>query len=237
MLTLCFDSTAKVATVAVGDGEKLLAQSGVDAGLTQSELLLPMANHLLGDLHLTYKDVECYAVTVGPGSFTGVRIGVATVKGLAFGTGAKVVGVSTLRALAQNLAGLRGILVPVMDARRAQVYTAAFRTDEGKPIRLCEDRAVALSDLCAELKEKYADEPIYFVGDGYALAKKAALDAGLKTEDTPLLLRNQSAASLLSIAKDEIECGHTITDRELSPTYLRLPQAERERLEKMQSKA
>jgi tRNA threonylcarbamoyladenosine biosynthesis protein TsaB len=127
MIILAFDSTAKAASVAVCDGEKLLANYNIDNGLTQSELLLPMAENMLASLRLTFDDVDLLACSVGPGSFTGVRIGVALVKGIAFGKNIPCVSVSTLDELAENLKGLEGIIVPTMDARRQQVYTATYR--------------------------------------------------------------------------------------------------------------
>ena len=127
MKILAFDSTAKVASVAVTEGDRALLSYSIDNGLTQSELLLPMAESALKALRLTFADVGAYAVTVGPGSFTGVRIGVSLVKGLAFAKDIPCVEVSTLLALAENLRGTDGIIVPVMDARRSQVYTAILR--------------------------------------------------------------------------------------------------------------
>ena len=126
MKILAFDSTAKAASVAVCEDGRLLGLYTIDNGLTQSELLLPMAGNLLGSLKLSFSDIELLAAAVGPGSFTGVRIGVSLVKGIAFGRNIPCVPVSTLEALAENISTLRGILVPVMDARRGQLYTAIF---------------------------------------------------------------------------------------------------------------
>ena len=136
MITLAFDSTAKAASVAICDGEKLLALYNIDNGLTQSELLLPMAENMLKSLQLSFSDVELLACAVGPGSFTSVRIGVALVKGIAFARNIPCVAVSTLDELAENLHGLNGIIVPCMDARRQQVYTATYRgRDERSPFQ------------------------------------------------------------------------------------------------------
>ena len=181
MIILAFDSTAKAASVAVCDGEKLLANYNIDNGLTQSELLLPMAENMLASLKLTFDDVELLACSVGPGSFTGVRIGVALVKGIAFGKNIPCVSVSTLDELAENLRGLDGIIVPCMDARRNQVYTATYRGKDGGLEKLTEDRAIAISELADELKE-YGDTPIYLSGDGYDVAKKG-LEAFEDMED------------------------------------------------------
>ena len=231
MITLAFDSTAKAASVAVCDGEKLLANYNIDNGLTQSELLLPMAENMLKCLGLTFDDVELLACAVGPGSFTGVRIGVALVKGIAFARNIPCVAVSTLDELAENLSGLNGIIVPCMDARRQQVYTATYRGRDGEFEKLTEDRAIAISELAEELKAY--NEPIYLSGDGYAVAKRGLEAAGVKVEATPELLITENAYSVARIAIRKYEKGEYTTDLEIAPTYLRMPQAERERLERL----
>ena len=231
MKILAFDGTAKAATVAVSEDDKILGLYTVDNGLTQSELLLPMAENLLKSLKLGFNDIDLLATSVGPGSFTGVRIGVSLVKGLAFGRNIPCVGVSTIEALAENLAGLKGILVPCMDARRGQVYSATFRYDGEKLIRLTEDRAIALSALAEELKG-FGEENIYLSGDGYFVAKKALTEAGVSLAETPELLILENGASVAKVAKKKYDCGEIQTDMEISPVYLRMPQAERERLER-----
>ena len=231
MITLAFDSTAKVASVAVTDGERLLAQYNIDNGFTQSELLLPMAEDMLKSLKMTFLDIELLACAVGPGSFTGVRIGTALVKGIAFGRNVPCVSVSTLEELAENLAPLRGVIVPVMDARRSQVYTALFVSDGHKIERISEDEAITLSALAEKLRG-YEGQRIYLSGDGYAVAKSALLKEGVVTEETPPLLISENAYSVARVAQRKYEAGLYTTDRELNPTYLRLPQAERERLER-----
>ena len=232
MITLAFDSTAKAASVAVCDGERLLALYNIDNGLTQSELLLPMAESALASLHLSFSDVGLLAASMGPGSFTGVRIGAALVKGLAFGRDIPCVSVSTLEALAENANGLRGIIVPVMDARRAQVYTAIFRSGEDGVVRLTDDCAISITDLAERLKE-YGGESIYLVGDGYEVARRGLADAGVSVESTPALLITENAYSIAKIAVRKHANGEATTDVEISPIYLRMPQAERERLERM----
>ena len=235
MKILAFDGTAKAASVAVCENEKPLAYYTVDNGLTQSELLLPMAENLLSSLKLEFSDIDIFATSVGPGSFTGVRIGVSLIKGLAFGRKAPCVAVSTLEALVENLVPLCGILVPCMDARRNQVYSATFRSDGKMCERLTEDRAISLDELAEELL-KY-DEPVYLSGDGYAVAKRALTAKGVKLSDTPELLILESAVSVAKVAYRKYESGEFVTDSELSPTYLRLPQAERERLERLGQKS
>lgn len=231
MKILAFDSTARAASCALVDDGRLLGHYNIDNGLTQSELLLPMAEDMLSSLGLTFDDIDAYAAATGPGSFTGVRIGVSLVKGLAFGKNKPCISVSTLEALAENIAALDGILLPCMDARRAQVYNAVFSSDGVTVTRLTEDRAVALTDLCEEMKN-YPNRKIYLSGDGYKVAKQAFDKAGIKTENTPELLINESAASVAAVAYRKLLAGDTLTDGEISPGYLRLPQAERERIEK-----
>ncbi len=234
MIIMAFDSTAKSASVAVLDGERVLAEYNIDNGLTQSELLLPMAEDMLRALKLSFSEVKLFACSTGPGSFTGVRIGVSLVKGLAFGRGVPCVGVSTLEALAESLRGLRGIIVPVMDARRDQVYTAIFSSDGNELVRRAEDMAVSHSALAEMLRD--AEDRIYLVGDGYGVTK-AALDAlGVKTETTPERLRLESAASVGAVAYRKYKEGEAVDDLTISPTYLRMPQAERERLEREAAK-
>lgn len=228
---LAFDGTAKAATVAVSDGDKILGHYTIDNGLTQSELLLPMAENLLKSLKLSFSDIGLFATAVGPGSFTGVRIGVSLVKGLAFGRGVPCTSVSTLEALAENVSGLNGIILPCMDARRGQVYTATFTSDVRGVTRLTEDRAISLSQLAEELKV-FEGKPIYLCGDGYEVAKNALEAAGIAICPTPELMICQSGASVARVAYRMWRDGGLTTDTELSPTYLRLPQAERERLER-----
>ena len=234
MIILAFDSTAKAASVAISDDERLLAVYTIDNGLTQSELLLPMAENMLKSLKLTFSDISLLAVSVGPGSFTGVRIGTALVKGIAFGKNIPCVALSTLDGLCENLKGLRGIIVPCMDARRSQVYTATYSSDGEEIKKLTEDRAIPIEALANELKE-YADTPIYIVGDGYSPTKKVIDELGVKTENTPDLLLNENAFSLCKLAYRKYKAGEYTTDTEISPTYLRMPQAERERLERLQN--
>ena len=231
MRILAFDSTARSASVAVLEDERMLALYEIDNGLTHSELLLPMAEDVLKSLKIDIKDIDLFAASVGPGSFTGVRIGAALVKGLAFGRDIPCASVSTLRALAENLRGVKGYIVSVMDARRGQTYTATFHSNGEEIKRISEDRAISLNELCDELSG--LTEPIYLVGDGYEPAKRALDSRCVITESTPPLLRLQSAYSIGLVAYGDYRDGRCVTDRELAPTYLRMPQAERERLEKL----
>lgn len=236
MKILALDSTARAASAAIAEDDRILSYTVADSGFTHSEILLPMAEELCRASSLTLSDFDYYAVTVGPGSFTGVRIGVSVVKGLALRypetDKANCVAVSTLEALAENLTGLDGIYCAVMDARRGEVYNALFRYEGGTLVRLCEDRALPLSVLAEELNTVYGAYPVRLVGDGYEVAEKALSAVGVSLVPTPALLRLQNAASVAKCAYRLINEGKAVTDRTLSPVYLRLPQAERERLEK-----
>ena len=228
MKILALDSSAIVATVALCEDEALLGELTVNNGNTHSETLLPMVEFLLDRFGLTPDDLDALAVSKGPGSFTGVRIGAATVKGLAFGTSLPCVGVSTLEALAYNLIGYDGLICPVMNARRKQVYTALFRAKDGVLERILPDQAIAIAELDEKLKE--FDEPVRLVGDGYDITEELLTHEILPT---PIRLRAQSAYSVAQVAKLLLANGFDGKDTDLAPSYLRLSQAERERAEKM----
>ena len=228
MIVLAIDSTAVSGSVAVCRDEELLCEFTLNIGNTHSETLLPMVEGALKACGMTVSDVELFACDEGPGSFTGVRIGAATVKGLAFGSDKPCIGVSTLEALARNLVGFEGIACPVMNARRGQVYNALFEVNNGEIKRLCEDRAIAISDLEEELKGYSA--PIYLAGDGYGITADGFKE--VKYKITPEPLRYQSGYSVAVCALKKYQNGDRTSDAELTATYLRLPQAERERLER-----
>lgn len=227
MKILSLDSTALVASVALCENDKLLGEITVNNGNTHSETLLPMVEFLLQRFSLTADDVDLFAASAGPGSFTGVRIGAATVKGLAFGTQKPCIGVSTLESLAYNLIATDGLICPVMNARRKQVYTALFRSNNGILERLMPDSAIAISELDERLKQ--FDEPVRLTGDGYDITTELLTH---ETIPTPERYRHQSAYSVAQIAYLAYQSGVRTTDIELSPTYLRLSQAERERAER-----
>ncbi len=236
MMILSLDSTAKTCAAALTNGESLLGEVTLGSGYTHSETLLPSVEFLLRASRLTVADVDVFSCAVGPGSFTGVRIGAATVKGLAFGRGRVCAAVDTLEALAENVAvlGVDALAVPVMDARRDQVYAAVFDVASGSPDRLTEDDALSV-DALGDLLEKLASgRRIYFVGDGYDLVRDR-LSARLPgVAVTPLPLREHSAYSVGRVAHRRLASETlTLVDAEtLSPTYLRPSQAEREYNEK-----
>ena len=228
MLILAFESSARPASAALVRDGKLLAQSLQVSALTHSRTLLPMAEDLLKNTGLTLADVDAIAVAQGPGSFTGIRIGVSTVKGLCWGAEKPCVGVSTLEAMAWHGLAAGGLICPVMDARRAQVYNALFRIKDGRPVRLCPDRAVSLGELAEELRGM--NESVFLVGDGAELTK-AFLDAqGLPCRLAPDDLVWQDAWGVAMAAQGR----PAVPGAELLPVYLRLSQAERERQERME---
>lgn len=233
MKILAFETTAKIASVAVLEDGRILADYSINNGLTQSELVLPMAESVLKSLGIGFSDIDALAATVGPGSFTGVRIGAALVKGIAFDRNIPCIEVSTIESLAENAAPLCGIILPCMDARRSQLYSAIFSSDGEKLTRLTPDRAISIDELAEELK-KYEGEPIYLVGDGYSVAKARLSALGVKLSKTPDLLIEESAASCAKVALRKLTEGETTTDTAFAPSYLRMPQAERERLERLE---
>ncbi len=228
MRILALDSTARICTAAVCEDERLLMLGRENAGMTHSEMLLPMIENILSELKLTVEDIDAFALSEGPGSFTGVRIGAATVKGLAFGREVPCVGVSTLEALAYNFIDECGIVASCMDARRSQLYTAIFRVDHGRIERLCEDMAIPVGELCDMLGE-YEGERIFLSGDGaYLVSDKLGERAEYDEQRA-----GQNAYSVALCALRAYREGKSTTDIDLRPTYLRLAQAERERLEKL----
>ncbi len=174
MLTLAFETSAKAASVALTDGSKLLGESYQNTGLTHSQTLMVMAEDLLKACGYAPQDVQAVAVAAGPGSFTGVRIGVAAAKGFAWGAELPCYGVSTLEAMALNLGVYDGYVVAAMDARRNQVYTATFRAEGGVLTRLCEDRAVSVQELGEDIKN--LEKSVFLVGDGSIVCYTALKD-------------------------------------------------------------
>ena len=228
MLILAFETSAKAASVALMEDGKLLAQSYQNTGLTHSQTLLPMAQDLLKNCDRTPQQLEAVAVAAGPGSFTGVRIGVAAANGLAWGKELPCYGVSTLEAMALTMGVYDGLVVPVMDARRSQVYTATFQAVQGSLSRQCEDRAISLEELGEELKN--VTQPIFLVGDGSNVCYNALRDTVPNLILPPEHRMHQQAAGVALAAQKQIDAG--LPGNGAEPNYLRLSQAERERKEK-----
>lgn len=220
-MILGIDSSAISAGCALVEGGKIVAEEFLNTRHTHSETLLPMVSSMLKNAGFALSDVERIAVTAGPGSFTGLRIGIATVKGLCMGAEKPCVGVSTLEAIAYNFVGIDGIICACMDARCKQVYNALFRSEGGVITRLCNDRAITLEDLSAELSR--LEGSIILAGDGAEITD--AFTEG-KYELAPPMLRFQRGSGVCFAAEKQAD----IKPEALMPTYLRLPQAERERL-------
>ena len=234
MLILALDSTAQVGSVALCEEETLIAEFTVNTGHTHSETLLPMVEAALKIAGYTVDDVDLFVCTAGPGSFTGVRIGAATVKGIAFGKDKPCIGVSTPEALALNGVALGGVLCPAMNARRQQVYNALFDCDGREITRLCEDRALAITELGDELAEKYPDRPVYLMGDGAKLVYDSLHETlGERLVMLPERLIHQSGYNTALCGLKLWREGVRTTDFELVPVYLRPSQAERVRMEKL----
>lgn len=231
MKILAIDSSAKAASAAVGDEGRLLAQCFQCCGLTHSRTLMPMIEDLLKNCSLSISDIGCVAVSVGPGSFTGLRIGIAAAKGIAWARGLPCCGVSTLEAMAQQLIHFEGIICAAMDARRQQVYNALFMSEQGRLTRLCPDRAISLEELKTELEKM--EKSIIIVGDGGELCYNYLEDPGI-TLAPPHLLQ-QNACGVLLVAERMAAAGETQPPQFLMPNYLRVSQAERERLSKNMS--
>ena len=233
-MILAFETSAKAASVALMEDGKLLGESYQNTGLTHSQTLMVMAEDVLRQCGKTAADVRAVAVAAGPGSFTGVRIGVAAAKGFAWGAELPVFGVSTLEAMALSLGAWEGHICCCMDARRKQVYNAIFLAENGTLTRVCDDRAISLEELKAELE--HIDGAIYLVGDGAELTHRT-LSADIPELILPPEHRRQQRASGVALAALEaMNRGENADGAALQPNYLRLSQAERERLEKLQVK-
>ena len=227
MKILALETSAKTASAAVVTEGKVLGVTSVTAGLTHSQTVLPLADALLKGVSASLQELDGFAVSTGPGSFTGLRIGISAVKGLAQGLGKSCAGVSTLEGLAWNFQGLSYTVCPVMDARCGQVYASLFWVNGGAPKRLWEDMAIPLTALREKLQSVEGD--VILVGDGAELAFSALSDSG-KVLLSPPALRYQSAASVGFAALSRFAAGEAASPAELLPAYLRLPQAERELL-------
>ena len=231
MLILAFETSAKAASVALTENGKLLGESYQNTGLTHSQTLMVMAEDLLKQVGKTVDDLTAVAVAEGPGSFTGVRIGVAAAKGFAWGREIPCYGISTLEAMALSLGAWEGHVCTCMDARRNQVYNAVFYVNHSEMKRVSEDRAISLADLKNELE--HMDGPIFLVGDGAELTYKTL------SGDIPNLIlppehrRHQRALGVALLAEKKAAAGEAGDGNALNPNYLRLSQAERERAEKL----
>jgi len=234
LLILAFETSAKAGSVALLSDNRLLGESYQNTGLTHSQTVMTMAEDLLKNCGHTPGDVTAVAVAAGPGSFTGVRIGVAAAKGFAWGLELPCYGVSTLEAMALQMGAWDGYICPVMDARRSQVYNALFQAECGKCTRIREDRAISLEDLGKELQN--LTKPVFLVGDGSVLCYNTLLERVPNLVLPPEHRMHQRASGVALAAREAMARGETADAASLQPNYLRLSQAERERLERENSK-
>lgn len=222
---LAIETSAHTVSVAVVTLEGVLGELTMNTGHTHSEKLMPVMDALLEQLDLSLSDLQGLVVASGPGSFTGIRIGMATVKGLAHGAGLPVLPVSTLEGLAWNLAGCGGLVCPLLDARRDQVYAALFDCSGEIPLRLEADSAQAIGDVIQALKAR--QEPVWFTGDALPRFKaliEEAMGAGPFPAEAPVA----SAGCLLGMAALLAEPGRLpVPYGEAVPQYLKKTEAER----------
>ena len=232
MLMLSVDSSASPASVCLFEDGKILADYYLNSGFTHSQTLMAMVESVLNISGKSSQDIDVYAVNNGPGSFTGVRIGVSAVKGMAYAADKPCVAVSTLESMAYNYICQNVYVCTCMDARRNQVYNALYRVKNDIIERICEDRAIAVKDLLTELNS--LDSDIILVGDGAQLVFDSADDPRIHL--APPHLRFQRASAVAQAALEKYNRGETLTPAALMPSYLRLSQAERERNAKLSEK-
>lgn len=224
MKILALETSAKAVSAAVTENGKVLCSGYQDTGLTHSRTLMPIVEHILKNTGLTVADMDAIAVAVGPGSFTGIRIGVAAAKGLAFAADKPAVGVSTLAAMARNIAFSDGLVICAMDARRQQVYNAVFEAKNGQLTRMTPDRAISLEDLAVELR---ADpRPKTVVGDGAKLCFTYLQEQNIPCWLAPPHLVMQNAMSVALEAETMAAEGLLVSAQALEPVYLRPAQAD-----------
>lgn len=233
MITLAIDSSSKTATAALIKDGALLGEITLNDKKEHSIILMTLIEDLLNFNKLTINDIDGYVVSKGPGSFTGLRIGMATIKGLSFGSGKPYVSVSSLDALAYNVVNFDGIICPIMDALRNSVYTALYKSDKNKLERLTDYSALELEELVNQLKDK--NEKVIFIGDGVNKYRKYLEENYPNCTFPPAHLNLTRASSLGELGSILLESGQQ-DDPNSSPIYLKKSQAEREYEQRMQLK-
>lgn len=233
MKILAIDTTAKVSSVSIVSDEKILAEYSVNLNLTHSQTAMFMCENILSCCRLTVADLDAFAVSTGPGSFTGLRIGLAAVKGMAYPFQKPCISVSTLDALAQNLSNFSGYVCAVMDARCRQVYNSIYLGNGRDLTKIIPDRACMTEDLLKELKD--FKKSVILVGDGADLCYNQYQEAFPEILIAEKNNRFQRASSVGLLAVQKMRRGEILSASEIVPQYLRLPQAERERLKKQKS--
>ena len=231
MIVLSIDSATDAATAAVVSNDQILGEMNFANKKQHSVLIMPMIDELLKSLDLTIDDIEGFVISKGPGSFTGLRIGMATIKGLSLGSSKPYVSVSSLDSLAYNLYGANGIVCPIMDALRENVYCGLYKFENGEMIKLMDYDRLSLDELVSKLKE--FNEPVYFVGDGtkkYGELLKNSLE---NCFFAPNNLNYTRASSLGELGIKLLSQGISDDINISNPLYLRKSQAEREYDEKL----
>lgn len=233
MKILAIDSSGLVASVAIVTEDTVLASYSVNFKKTHSQTLLPMAEEVLRMTETEGSELDAVAVTNGPGSYTGLRIGSSTAKGLAMVWNKPVIPVPTVDALAANLTGRGGLVCPIMDARRGQVYTGLYRFDGNRLVIVKPQICTMLSDVIGEINSR--GETVTFLGDGVPVHKDT-IQEQVKVPFTfaPMHLAVQNASAVGFLACEYFRAGKTVTAAELVPDYLRMSQAEREREERLE---
>ena len=227
MRILSIETSANVASTAVTEDSTLIAEYTVNNKKTHSETLMPMIDTVLKNAQLDIGDIDLIAVSQGPGSFTGLRIGLSTAKGIAHAANIPLVGISTLKSIAYNMPYSEYIIAPVMDARRAQGYNALYEWKEGELVQIKAPRAISLEELLSELGSM--DKKAVFAGDGVFVHRDTIIKGlGDRAVFAPSSALIQKASALADIAKKEFENGNAKNCYELTPVYLRKSQAERE---------
>lgn len=228
MKLLAIETSAACSSVAVMEEGKLLSRSATHVALTHSQTLLPLVQSALANAAIAIDEIDAMAVAAGPGSFTGVRIGVAALKGLAFPREVPCAGVSTLASMARRWEGIPfcGIICAAMDARCGQIYTARFACDNGVITRLTPDEALTIESVGTALSD--VSEPVILVGDGAQLCYKAWHERLPNVRLAPEQMRYQDAVGVAMEAEVAFREGNVVAPEQLQPAYLRLPQAERE---------
>ncbi len=231
MKILSVDTSANVASAALVCDGRLICENILNHKKTHSEKIMPMIDQILKDAEIDIGDIDLFAVANGPGSFTGLRIGVSTIKALAHATNKPIVGISTLEGLAYNLFDAEGIICPIMDARRSQVYNALYFWENGELIEKTPPRALAIHECLKELEN---EKRVYFLGDGVEAYKEEIKNVmGERAVIVPFTCLLQRASSLAAIAEKRVSLGELESYQSLMPFYLRKPQAEREYDEKI----
>ncbi len=226
MIILSVDSSSSTATCALVKEDKILGEINLNDKKEHSVILMDLIDSLLSRCNLTLDDVDGFAISEGPGSFTGLRIGMATIKGLAFGSNKPCLAISTLDTLAYNVINFNGIICPIMDALRGNVYTNLYKNNNGKLEAISEANCLSIEELVSILKEK--NEPIIFLGDGLVKHKDYLLENLNNLSFAPLNSNYPKASSLGELALQLFNSGETQELNKIAPVYLRKSQAERE---------